>query len=359
MLPRPISDAFTTPIYEFVIIATHNENQMALKQFERSNAEAQGIVHTTIETANGLDLRNSTVYGIDAILTTLKQTQHEKSNTLPQITILTDFNLGYSGVNISALDTLIEKINNLPPVTITNENGEKTEKKYQFVRTSAELAEVNKAYVIPVRLYTAGSGGQNIAPRAGFVNVDRISAKQRFGFDGKELIGFYYTLRVASAQTPSSQGRRLQSNTSPSVSPTGSPVFGTQVILNSLARARSVASTASTELSSAPSTPLRDTSGHAYSGAYSPIHEKPSLPDMALMSLVVPETSNSAAADMQALEHALSQAAISTSPSDSANTSPNTSPKRKSPPHRPSPIKTKDDAEQDASESTVAKKLFR
>jgi hypothetical protein len=325
-------------ITQLVISAVHNSKQILLTKIAASVAEQRGSF-VPIEDVNGIHIGESKTAALEAILTTLQQKQSEHGE-LPLVTILADFNLGYSGSDVSPLSGLIDKIEKLP-----------AEKKYKFVKSTEQLCAIDIMTEIPVRIYTTGGGGQKIEPQAGLMNIDRESAKKAFGFDGKDIINFCSTLRGSPTprppNTPSVRSRRLEPS-----SPLGSPLIShlnsSPNILIALARASSATESMVSSTSSGSSRSISSSSSSGSASPGSPDNEEKILPAMGLLNLKVPERNN-ALDDMSAL---LSAIPVTPPSSSSKRTSPKTSPRR------PSPIKTSlEEPKEDADK--VARVLFR
>ncbi len=329
-------------ITQLVISAVHNSRQNLLTKIASSIAEQQGSF-IPVEEVEGSPISTSRGASLQAVVAMLQQKQNEHGS-LPLVTIMADFNLGYSGLNVSPLHKLVENIENLPAAECKEADGSVSIKKYKFVKSAEELTRVDTTADIPVRIYTTGGGGTDVSPQLELLNIDRDKARKQFSFEGKDIIGFCGSMRSVSGtpRTPSVNSRRLDPS-----SPSPSPVFGSSAqALMTLTRASSAASTDSI-MSSSSLGALRTTSSSSFSESASPTSPimlgKIELAAMEPLNLLIPEKGN-AFDDLNLLLKALPPA------------SPNTSPKRS--PKRPSPIKTSLGEDKQAADN-VTRALFK
>jgi hypothetical protein len=175
--------AMTRKFYdELIVLLTHNDNG----RFKRHTEEFIPENIHFVPLNDDASYNNQGKDTLEFLIATLRSRVMETPYNL--ITLVIDFNMGYSGYNASPLQDIINRMRVLTSIL-----------QYEFVNSTEKLAEVRESGKTPFRFILTGSGGFSWDSEEN--SLEKISADKAlvdYGFNGWEQ---YADLKIP-AQAP-------------------------------------------------------------------------------------------------------------------------------------------------------------
>ncbi|MES2217024.1 MAG: hypothetical protein V4501_01295 [Pseudomonadota bacterium] len=187
---------------EMIFVFTHSQNEQ-FKTYVKTNPDITKVVY--------LNMGREFNYQKKAAFNELMDRFRTEISVAPAklITFAMDFNIGYSGYNISPVNEIIAALETeyelafFKFLTLSEEDKWEPTSNYVFAKTPQTLADAKNAGNIPFRFVLTGSGGQSAVEKYhGFEDINPTEACEKYSFQGWPLIKFLAAMRKANGGTP-------------------------------------------------------------------------------------------------------------------------------------------------------------